>query len=67
MTACVNNTNFFAVDVSKISVQALFLSTIDRTSHEVGSKQLSSTEHLSLREKREVDANTRMLLLLSLL
>ena len=54
MTAYLNNTNFFAVEVSKISAQILFLSTSDLTAHEVGNVQLPSVEHLGIREKRKV-------------
>ena len=53
-----NNTNFFAVRVSNLSVQVLFLPTIDRTPHEVGNIQLYSTEHIGLRENKKVDVNT---------
>jgi len=55
MTAYLNNTNFFAVEVSKISAQILFLSTSDLTAHEVGNVQLPSVEHLGIREKRKIE------------
>eukprot|EP00112_Aurelia_sp_Birch-Aquarium-sp1_P026557 Seg949.8 transcript_id=Seg949.8/GoldUCD/mRNA.D3Y31 product="Transmembrane protein 106B" protein_id=Seg949.8/GoldUCD/D3Y31 len=51
-TARINNTNFFTVEVSNLTVQILFFYT--NVPHEVGNAVLAKTTHFGIRETKKI-------------